>query len=163
MNTQQLRPLGEAEAVSVPDREIIVRPDDRVWFDVVPGESATIRVHSGMVGGRYAIMEHRIARPAAQPLHSQVDDDVFEVFDAVVTFLFSDDKFEGASGTIVVISASAAHTWANLSGKPAQMRTMVTPGGIENLFSILAGLRPTEAVALAETFGSKILSPGLFA
>ncbi len=161
MNTQQQRPLGQAEAIGTSGRAIIARPDNGVWFDVVPGESATIRVHSGMVGRRFTIMEHRIAPEAGPPLHSHIEDEIFEVLDGVVTFLCSGHQFEGPAGTIVVIPAGAAHTWANLSGKPAQMRTMFTPGGIENLFSNLAGLSPAEFVALAETFGSKILGPGL--
>jgi quercetin dioxygenase-like cupin family protein len=163
MNTQQLRPLGRVKAVGASDHAIIARPDDAVWFDVVPGESATIRVHSGTVEGRYTIMEHRIAPQAGPPLHSHVEEEVFVVLEGVVTFLCSGDRFEVSIGTIVVIPAGAAHTWANRSGKPARMRTMFTPGGIENLFSNLAGLGPEQFVALAETFGSKILGPGLVA
>jgi quercetin dioxygenase-like cupin family protein len=163
MNIQQLPTFSQPVAVGTPGRAIISRPDDGVWFDIVPGESATIRVHSSIVGGRYAIMEHCIAPEAGPPLHSHVEDEIFEVLDGVVTFLCSGHQFEGSAGTIVVIPAGAAHTWANLSGKPARMRTMFTPGGIEKLFSNLAGLGPVEFVALAETFGSKILGPGLIA
>jgi quercetin dioxygenase-like cupin family protein len=163
MNIQQLPTFSQPVAVGTPGRAIISRPDDGVWFDIVPGESATIRVHSSIVGGRYTIMEHCIAPEAGPPLHSHVEDEIFEVLDGVVTFLCSGHQFEGSAGTIVVIPAGAAHTWANLSGKPARMRTMFTPGGIEKLFSNLAGLGPVEFVALAETFGSKILGPGLIA
>ena len=116
-----------------------------------------------MVGGRYTIMEHIIAPEAGPPLHSHVEDETFEVLDGVVTFLCSSDQFEASVGTIVVIPAGAAHTFANLFGKPARFRTMFTPGGIEKLFSNLAGRGLTEFAALAETFGSKILGPGLIA
>ena len=73
MNIQQQRPLGQAEAVGAPGRAIIARPDDGVWFDVIPGESATVRVHSGMGGGRYTIMEHRSAPEVGPPLHSHIE------------------------------------------------------------------------------------------
>ena len=132
MNTQELRPIRRAVPVGTSGKAVVARPEDGVWFGVVPGESATIRVHSRKVDGR-------------------------------ITFLCSGDQFDGAAGTVVIIPAGAAHTWANLSGKRARMRTMFTPGGIENLFSNLAGLGPVEFVALAETFGSRILGPGLIA
>ncbi len=163
MNTQELRPIRRAVPVGTSGKAVVARPEDGVWFDVVPGESATIRVHSRQVDGRYTIMEHDIAPQAGPPLHSHVEEEILVVLDGRIAFLCSGDQFEGAAGTVVIIPVGAAHTWANLSGKRARMRTMFTPGGIENLFSNLAGLGPVEFVALAETFGSKILGPGLIA
>ena len=163
MSIQELRSMKVAEAVGTSGQAVIARPEDRVWFDVVPGESATIWIASEMVGGRYTIMEHDIAPLAGPPLHSHIEEEVFVVLDGVITFVNGDDQFEGSGGTIVVIPAGTAHTWANLSGKPARMRTMFVPGGIEKLFSNLAGLGPDEFVALAETFGSRILGPGIVA
>jgi quercetin dioxygenase-like cupin family protein len=163
MNTQELRSLNRVTGADASARAIVARPEDGVWFDVVPGESATIRIASEMVGGRYTIMEHRIAPQAGPPLHSHIEEEVFVVLEGAITFVNGDDRFEGAAGTIVVIPSGTAHTWANLSGKPARMRTMFTPGGIEKLFSNLAGLGPDEFVAMAETFGSKILGPGIIA
>jgi quercetin dioxygenase-like cupin family protein len=150
-------------AVRTSDRAIVARPEDGVWFDVVPGETATILVHSERVDGRYTIMEHSIAPESGPPLHSHIEEEIFAVLDGVITFVNGDDRFEGAAGTVVVIPAGTAHTWANLSGEQARMRSMFTPGGIEKLFSNLAGLGPTEFVALAATFGSKILGPGIIA
>ncbi|MGL4238224.1 cupin domain-containing protein [Tabrizicola sp.] len=163
MNTQDLRSSNRAATGGALNGAVVARPEDGVWFDVVPGESATVRIPSDMVGGRYTIMEHDIAPEAGPPLHSHVEEEVFVVLEGVITFVNGDDRFEGSAGTIVVIPAGTAHTWANLSGKPARMRTMFTPGGIEKLFSNLAGLSPDAFVALAETFGSKILGPGISA
>jgi quercetin dioxygenase-like cupin family protein len=163
MNTQELRSLNRVTGADASARAIVARPEDGVWFDVVPGESATILVHSERVDGRYTIMEHRIAPESGPPLHSHVEEEIFAVLDGVITFVNGDDRFEGAAGTVVVIPAGTAHTWANLSGKQARMRSMFTPGGIEKLFSNLAGLGPDEFVAMAETFGSKILGPGIIA
>jgi quercetin dioxygenase-like cupin family protein len=155
--------LSRATAVDAVGQAIVARPEDGAWFDVVPGESATIRVHSESVDGRYAIMEHNIAPGSGPPLHSHVEEENFAVLDGVITFVCGGDRFEGSVGTIVIIPAGTAHTWANLSGKPARMRTMFTPGGIEKLFSNLAGLSSPEFAALAATFGSKILGPGIVA
>ena len=163
MNSQELRSLNRAAAGGTPALAIVARPKDGVWFDVVPGQCATVRIPSELVGGRYTIMEHDIAPQAGPPLHSHIEEEVFVVLEGVLTFVHGDERFEGAAGTIVVIPAGMPHTWANLSGKRARMRTMFTPGGIEKLFSNLAGLGPDEFVALAETFGSKILGPGLAA
>lgn len=143
------------------NRAIVARPLDGIWFDVVPGESATIRVHSDMVGGRYTIMEHTITPQSGPPLHSHIEEEFFEVLDGVMTFLCAGDQFEASAGTIVIIPAGAQHSWANLSGKPARMRTMFTPGSIEKLFTKLDGLSPDQFVALAQSYGTKVLGPGL--
>ncbi len=161
MSTQELKSLNRLTAVGASDQAIVARPEEAVWFDLVPGESATIRISSERVGGRFTIMEHNIAPQAGPPLHSHIEEEVFVVLDGVITFICDCDQFEGAVGTVVVIPAGTAHTWANLSGEHARMRTMFTPGGIEKLFANLAGLGPAEFVALAETYGSRILGPGL--
>ncbi|MET0429091.1 MAG: cupin domain-containing protein [Microvirga sp.] len=133
--------------------------DDGEWFDAVPGERATIRVPSDQVGGRFAIVESRLAPNAATPLHSHREEEIFEILEGTVTFVCGGERFEARSGAIVIAPAGVAHLWANLSGGPARMRVLFFPGGVERLLGSIAGLSPAELSEMALSYGTKVLGP----
>jgi quercetin dioxygenase-like cupin family protein len=141
------------------DRVLVSHAGDGEWFDVVPGESATIRVHSDQVGGRFSIVESQLSPNASTPLHSHREEEVFEVLEGVVTFVCGEDRFEAPSGSIVIAPAGVAHLWANLSGGPARMRVLFFPGGVERMLAGVAGLSPVELNEMALSYGTKVLGP----
>ena len=116
-----------------------------------------------MVAGRYTLMERAITPRPGPPLHSHIDEEFLEVLDDMITIQYEGDQFKASAGTIVIIPAGAVHTWANMSGKSARMRTMFTPDGLEKLFTKLDGPSPEQFVALAQSYGTKVLGPGLIA
>ena len=145
------------------NQNLVSHADDSEWFDIVPGESATIRVHSDQVGGRFAIVESRLSPNAATPLHSHREEEIFEILEGVVTFVCGEDRFEATSGSIVVAPAGVAHLWANLSGCPARMRALFVPGGVEQLLPRVAGLSPAELNEMALSYGTRVLGPPITA
>jgi mannose-6-phosphate isomerase-like protein (cupin superfamily) len=141
----------------------VSRAIDSEWFDVVPGETATIRVHSNQVGGRFSIVDSLVMPNAGPPLHSHREEEIFEVLEGVVTFVCGEDRFEASSGSMVVIPAGAAHLFANFSGAPVRLRTIFLPGGPEQIMARVAGLSPTELSEMATSYGTKVLGPPLTA
>jgi quercetin dioxygenase-like cupin family protein len=140
---------------------ILSHGEEGDWFEVVPGERATIRIHSRQVGGRFSIVESRLSPNAGAPLHSHNEEEIFEILQGEVTFVCGDDRFEAAAGSVVVVPAGMPHLWANLSDVPAHMRATFIPGGFEKVLARASGLSPTELSQLALTFGTRVLGPPL--
>ncbi len=141
-------------------RAALVKPSDRMrWFDSIAGERLSIRVSGGEVGGHYAILES-IAQPGtAAPLHTHLEDEIFQILDGVMTFRCGGEQFEAAAGTTVVVPAGAEHAWKNRTAKPVRMLVMFTPGGVETLFQRIGGRAPDEIAALAPKYGTFVVGP----
>lgn len=129
------------------------------WFAGIPGEHASIRVHSTDVGGRFAILESVAAPGCATPLHSHAEDEVFYVVAGRPTFRLGDDVFEVDPGGVVLIPAGTPHAWINRTQAEQRMIATFAPGGVEDLFTRIAGLSPVQIATLAASYGTIVLGP----
>ncbi len=142
-------------------RHIVSRPDEGAWFNAIPGELIKIRVPSDAVGGRYAILEFVIEPGFGPPVHTHREDEIFEILEGTMTFQVGSDRLEAGPGTIVAIPAGMRHAWANFSHAPVRMLATFSPGGIETLFTQVAGLSQEQFIKLVESYGSMIVGPAL--
>ena len=126
---------------------IVSHHDAIKWFEAIPGEQLCIRVHGTQVNGRYAIMENIAAPGTATPMHFHAEDEIFHILEGTVTFSIDGDVFNASVGSIVVIPAGAHHAWRNRSNAPIRMSTFFSPGGVEELSTVV------------EPFGSGIVGP----
>ncbi len=70
-----------------------------------------------------------------------------------------DEIFDVEPGGVVVVTAGTSHAWKNRTESDVHMLVIFSPGGIENLFSRLAGIDPQQFEAEAAKYGSLVLGP----
>jgi quercetin dioxygenase-like cupin family protein len=138
---------------------IVSNHDNIEWFDAIPGERLCIRVHGTQVNGRYGIMENVAAPGTATPMHFHAEDEIFHVLEGTVTFSIDGNVSNVSAGSVVVIPAGRHHAWRNRSNAPIRMSTFFSPGGVEELYPMLAGLSLEELATVVESFGSGIVGP----
>jgi quercetin dioxygenase-like cupin family protein len=134
---------------------------EHLWYDTVPGEKVLPLVDSRKVGGSFGMMESVASPGAATPLHTHLETEIFYVLSGKMTFQVGEHIFEAKAGEVAVVRAGEAHSWRNRSD--SDVRTIVTfvPGGIDQIFTRIAGLGPLELAAIAEQYGSKFVGPPL--
>lgn len=129
------------------------------WFDMIPGERISFRVRSTQVNGRYSIIDSLAGPGSAPPRHSHVEDEIFYIISGTLTFAVDDEIFDVEPGGVVVVTAGTSHAWKNRTESDVHMLVIFSPGGIENLFSRLAGIDPQQFEAEAAKYGSLVLGP----
>jgi quercetin dioxygenase-like cupin family protein len=79
------------------------------------------------------------------PLHRHDFDETFYVLEGELTFQLGDERFTRKAGELAFAPRGVPHTYANLSGAPAQILLVITPAGFERYFdSIAARITGTE-------------------
>ncbi|MGQ2908784.1 MAG: cupin domain-containing protein [Aliihoeflea sp.] len=151
-----ISPLGASHSTIAP---VVDHHDQIAWFEAIPGERLSIRVHGADVNGRYAIMESFAAPGSAAPRHTHAEDEVFYVLEGRPTFALGDEVFEVQPGAVVAIPAGTVHAWKNGTDEQVHMVATFVPGGIEELFTKIAGLAPEQLAALAAEYGTIIVGP----
>lgn len=147
---------GAAGATITP---VVDHHDQIGWFEAIPGERLSIRVHGTDVNGRYAIMESFAAPGSAAPRHTHAEDEIFYVLEGRPTFALNDDVFDVGPGAVVAIPAGTVHAWKNGTDEQVHMVATFVPGGVEELFTKIAGLAPEEVAALAAEYGTIVVGP----
>jgi mannose-6-phosphate isomerase-like protein (cupin superfamily) len=151
-----LKPLAKNDAVASP----LIRPyEEQIWFDAIPGERLSIRVHSSEVGGKFSIMENVADDGAATPLHVHREDEVFHIVEGEVVFSLDGELATLGVGGCVLIPAGTPHAWRNKSGRPVRMVAFFSPGGVEDLFVEIEGCTPAEIAELAGRYGTAVVGP----
>lgn len=113
----------------------------RRFFDALPDEKVALRVRAAEVAGRLSVMESMAAPGCAAPLHSHAEEEVFLVLAGRPTFRLGDEIREvGPVGT-VVIPAGTPYAWINRTDTDLHMIAIFSPGGVEELFTGIAGRR----------------------
>ncbi|MBH0236919.1 cupin domain-containing protein [Methylobrevis albus] len=128
-------------------------------FEAIPGEHLAILVRAGDVSGRFCILESVAAPGTAAPLHSHAEEEVFYVLSGTPTFQLGNDIHEVRAGCTVVIPAGTPHAWINRSNADVRMLAIFAPGGIENMFSEIAGLPLDKVPPIAASYGTTVLGP----
>lgn len=126
-----------------------------------PGERLRIRVSSSQVSGRYGVMESIAGPGSAAPMHTHLEDEIFHVLDGAPTFALGDTIFDAMPGTMVVVPAGVPHAWKNRTQNDIRLVATFVPGGVEELFTKLAGLSPAQIGALAVQYGTIVVGPPL--
>ncbi len=158
MRTTQHRNTGEtSNGARLPS--VVHHYNETSWFDMIPGERISFRVHSTQVNGRYSILDSLAGPGSAPPRHSHVEDEIFYIISGTLTFAVDDEIFDVEPGGVVVVTAGTSHAWKNRTESDVHMLVIFSPGGIENLFSRLAGIDPQQFEAEAAKYGSLVLGP----
>ncbi|MGO6733090.1 cupin domain-containing protein [Rhizobium ruizarguesonis] len=132
---------------------------DQTWFDAIPGERLTIRVHSSETGGKFSIMESIAGHGTATPTHTHVEDEVFHILAGEVIFSLGGEISVLTAGDAIYIPGGTQHAWRNSAGTPARMLAFFSPGGVEQMFTEVAGLELPQIVELASKYGTVIVGP----
>ncbi|MCM2477314.1 cupin domain-containing protein [Rhizobium sp. CG5] len=132
---------------------------DQTWFEAIPGERLTIRVHSSETGGKFSIMESIAGHGAATPTHTHVEDEVFHILEGEVIFSLHGEISVLAKGDAIYIPGGAPHAWRNNAGTPARMLAFFSPGGVEQMFTEIAGLELPGIIEIASKYGTVLVGP----
>jgi mannose-6-phosphate isomerase-like protein (cupin superfamily) len=68
----------------------------------------------------------------------QIEDEHFIILEGTARIASGDKTFDAAAGTAVTLSKGGPHAWCNLSGSPLRVVVIASPGGIEEIFRLIA-------------------------
>ena len=137
-----------------------IRPfNEMVWFEALPGEALSIRLHSREVQGKFCILENIAAPGTATPHHTHEQDEIFHILEGEILFCLNGNLSVLSAGDIALVPAGISHAWRNTSEKPVRMTAVFAPGGIETMFTRLAGKSPEDVIAIAAEHGTIVTGP----
>lgn len=142
-----------------PYAPIIYSPRQADWIEPFPGCKLLLRVRSKEVAGCYGIVEAIAAPGCGCPDHFHAEDAVFQIISGTTIFTVRGEFVSAPAGTTVVIPAGTPHAWKNRSAAPARMLVTFTPGGIEDMFELLADHPPEEQMRVARRYGTVLVGP----
>lgn len=155
-----MRPIAQER---LPAAEAIIptlgNAENLRWFDGLPGERVAIHVPGRLVGGRFSVMETIVAPGTAAPLHTHVEDEFFYVLEGNARFRLGSEVFDVPAGHLVVIPANTPHAWINRGPAMLRMIAMFMPGGVEDMFTRIAGQSPERIAEIAALYGTIVLGP----
>jgi quercetin dioxygenase-like cupin family protein len=131
------------------------------WIEAIPGERVRIRISSKDVKGRYGVMESIAGPGSAAPMHTHLEDEIFHVMEGTPTFALGENIFDAMPGAMIIIPAGVPHAWRNRTQADVRLVATFVPGGVEELFTKLAGVSPEQIGALAAKYGTIIVGPPL--
>jgi quercetin dioxygenase-like cupin family protein len=109
-------------------------------------------------GGGVAVVEHLLAPHAiAGPVHRHGREDEFSyVLEGRVHIQAGDEVVVATPGDLVFKPRSEWHTFWNADDAPARLLEIITPGGLEEAFRVMATDPDVDVVALAAEYGADI-------
>ncbi len=122
------------------------------------GLDLKVRLAPSLTGGEFTLIDTTNAPGYGPPLHRHKEAEIFRVLEGRYLFVIDGEQFYAGEGDVVSVPGGAAHTFVNITDKPARQYIMITPGlDAEAFFMELADVmhngRPdTQALNL---FGSK--------
>lgn len=143
-------PNGQADAIE--------------WSEVTPGERFLIRISSEETGGAYSMLEIEADRGYGTPMHIHERNDAhFVIIAGEARFAYGESTADISAGASLTVRRGIPHAWGNLSNVALRMLVTFTPGGIDELFRIMAKGGDIDFSALLERFGCPIVGPPLHA
>lgn len=134
---------------------------DGEWIGTRPGEHCLIRVAAEDTGGAYSVVEI-VSDPgdAGTPLHvHQNEDEHFLILEGTARIAYGDRMFDAAAGATASLVRGVPHAWRNASNTPLRMLVTCTPGGVEDIFRIIARGGDIDLRALGTKFGVQVIGP----
>ena len=140
----------------------VLGPDDG---DIL-GDPASVldrfMVEAGETGGRFALIEHRLAPNAlAAPLHMHTEEDEYSfVLEGEVGAYIDGKEVVAQVGDLVAKPRGQWHTFWNAGISPARVLEIISPAGLEQLFRLLDTspelYEPEKLIPLAESYGATV-------
>ncbi len=98
---------------------------------------ATIKADGTATGGAFALVETVIPRGDSTPLHVHRDEDeAFYVLDGTVDLVCGKERFRTEAGALAYLPRGLPHTFLGISEQPARGLILLTPAGLEELFTV---------------------------
>ena len=130
------------------------------WFDTMPGEKMTVRLHSNQVGGTMSIIEARVPSLMGPPKHIHHErEETFEILEGTFRFQVGDEEFDATAGTSVWVPRGVPHAWANVGPDTGRMLFIFTPGGIDDFFLEIGRHSLEDIVGIAADNDTVIIGP----
>lgn len=133
------------------------------WLETRPGEHCLIRVSAKDTHGIYSLVEVVSEPGDGTPMHvHELEDEHIAVLDGTVRIAYGDRVFDGQPGDVVTLRKGIPHAWGNRSNVPLRIAVLVSPGGIEEILSLIANGNQANIPALAERFHVQIIGAAPF-
>ena len=132
------------------------------WVGTRPGEHCLIRIPAEATGGAFSLVEI-VSDPGdpGTPLHVHSNEDEhFIILEGAARVVYGDLAFDAVPGMALTLVRGVPHAWRNASATaPLRMLVTCTPGGIEEVFRIIARGGEIDLPALGARFGVQVLGP----
>jgi quercetin dioxygenase-like cupin family protein len=110
------------------DGAVVLGPEEGEFRWGLDGALSRFPITAEQTGGRYAVLEDRVARNDGIPLHRHPgDDEAFYVLEGEVVFTLGDDPEHAAGpGSVVFVSGEVAHSF-RIASETARYLIITTP------------------------------------
>jgi quercetin dioxygenase-like cupin family protein len=134
------------------------------------GLELAVRLPPESSGGALTIIETTNAPGFGPPLHRHGETEVFRVLEGRYLFEVDGQRFEAGAGDVISVPGGTAHTFVNITDKPARQLVMILPAMDAQRFflglgEILGTGKPDQAAlnAFGKVWGVEFLGPPLSA
>ena len=133
------------------------------WLETRPGEHSLIRVSAKDTHGLYSLVEVVSDPGDGTPMHiHEREDEHFAVLEGTARFAYGDKVFDGHAGDVVTLRKGIPHAWGNRTSAQLRMAVLVSPGGVEEILTLIANGTLGDVPALAESFRVRNIGPTPF-
>jgi mannose-6-phosphate isomerase-like protein (cupin superfamily) len=152
--------------MSVPDKTLVRHAGQGVTVDVF-GSPYTLKVVAADTAGGYTLVEQTLVG-APPPLHvHDGEEEAFYVLDGELVVHVGDDRLTAGPGAFVLVPRGTPHTFQAAGEAPPRLLVIVSPAGIDRMFSEIAKRFPTvdgppDPIAVAELtarYGTRVVGP----
>src|SRR6202453_2649172 len=91
------------------------------------GLDLTVRLPPEAAGKALTVIETTNAPGFGPPLHRHVETEVFRVLEGRYLFEVNGQRFEAGAGDVISVPGGTAHTFVNITDKPARQLVMILP------------------------------------
>jgi quercetin dioxygenase-like cupin family protein len=92
------------------------------------GLDLAVRLAPEVSGGDLTVLETSNAPGFGPPLHRHGETEVFRVLEGRYLFEVNSQRFEAVAGDLISVPGGDAHTFLNITDKPASQLVMMLPG-----------------------------------
>ena len=92
----------------------------------------------------------------------ELEDEHIAVLDGTARIAYGDKVFDGQAGDVVTLRKGIPHAWGNRSSAPLRIAVLASPGGIEEILSMIANGKQADVPALAKRFHVRIVGAAPF-
>ena len=134
---------------------------DGEWIGTRPGEHCLIRIAAEDTGGAYSVVEI-VSDPGdtGTPMHvHRNEDEHFLILEGTAQIAYGDRVLYAPQGASISLVRNVPHAWRNGGDTPLRMLVTCTPGGVEDIFRIIAQGGDIDLRALGTKFGVQIIGP----
>jgi mannose-6-phosphate isomerase-like protein (cupin superfamily) len=133
------------------------------WLKTKPGEHCLIRISAKDTHGMYSLVEIVSDPGDGTPMHvHETEDEHIAVLNGTARIAYGDKVFDGQAGDVVTLRKGIPHAWGNRSSVPLRIAVLSSPGGIEEILSLIANGSQADVPALAERFHVRIVGAAPF-